>query len=600
MGRYRIADKALNSLVISALLSGMAGSFDRAHGQEDSVSDRFVANSVSQLRLSRQGMKAAIMGGLLRLDDTQIRQRWGLADPRYDACSGDGCAPLTPGTGQALPLPMPFTQNRKGEWANFINIFPDGFRWPGGRHESAVQIQDSNMFVTAAIAYPLFMFDESELPAEERVISQVRSLAVDSIRQYQRGAGFSFWPTLPGSTSTASRVGPLNIPMAAGNGMQLMKLFPRKKPTGNPIHAEWNEDVTDREKNPYGLDALANIPNDVDDTSVGFVSLQLAAQFDGAAIPSDDPVLAMLEWRDWARTMDDGRDAWRGRNSGAFLTWMKDESLPRDERFKSPETGVIPLAVNNVDCVVNANALLALALSGRAESANVQDVSRVMRRAVEQYAWPECGLYYPQRMMFPYALSRAARDGGIHNSDIATAIGKLLVQLLDEQSQLAKEHPELKGAFSGGADHTYDLATALGLTTLLNIGRGVAEAQGLVQAYDKAVDDAVAFLLARQKPAHIGFVSTFNRGNQHPFYPSPLDFGRSWESGLFFSASKWNLAQWRSPAYTTAMGLEALGKYVSGYELTSRNIHDGVRLKVKSYARNADKAGTDFELAPTE
>jgi len=203
-------------------------------------------------------------------------------------------------------------------------------------------------------------------------------------------------------------------------------------------------------------------------------------------------------------------------------------------------------------------------------------------------------------MMFPYALSRAARDGGIHNIDIDSAMAKLLTQLLEDQSQLAEKHPELKGAFSGGADHTYDLSTALGLTTLLNIGRGMADAQGLGQAYDQAVDDAVNFLLTRQKPAHIAFVSTFNRANQHPFFPSPLDFGRTWESGLFFSASKWNLAQWRSPAYTTAMVLEALGKYVAGYDLTTRNIHDGLRLKVKSYARNADKAAAEFELTLVE
>jgi len=200
--------------------------------------------------------------------------------------------------------------------------------------------------------------------------------------------------------------------------------------------------------------------------------------------------------------------------------------------------------------------------------------------------------------MFPYALSRAARDGGIHNPAIDGALSTLLVQLLKEQSQLAKEHPELKGAFSGGADQTYDLATALGLTTLLNIGRDVAQDQGVAEAYDQAVQDAVAFLLAHQKPAHIAFVSTFNRANQHPLYPSPLDLGRTWESGLFFSASKWNLAQWRSPAYTTAMVLEALGKYVAGYDRATGNIHDGVRLKVKTYARNADKAAVDLELAP--
>lgn len=553
-----------------------------------------------EARLHRSGLKSAIMGGLLHLDDTQIRQRWGLADPRFDACSGDGCAPLLPGTGQALPLPLPFTKNRSGEWANFINIFPDGFRWPGGRHESAVQFQDSNMFVTAAIAYPLFFIDEEALPVEERIVSLVRKSAVNSVRAYQRGAGFSFWPGLPGSTSTASRVGPLNIPMAAGKGMQLMKLFPSRKPRGNPLHLEWNQDVADPQMNPYGLDALANIPNDVDDTSVGYSTLHLAAAFDGAPAPAEEIVQAMLPWRDAGRTLQDGRDAWKSEDSGAFLTWMKDENLPRTERFQSPESGVIPLAVNNVDCVVNANALLALGLYGMAESAVALDVSEVVAQAVERRAWPECGLYYPQRMMFPYALSRAFRDAGVRNATLQRAMPILLAQLLEDQRQVAKDNPARKGAFAGGADQTFDLATALGLSTLLNMGRDMAAELGQTEAYDQAVEDAVAYLTAHQQSTHILFVSTFNRDNRHPLYPSPFDQARTWDSGLFFSASKWSLAQWRSSAYTTAMVVEALSKYALGYDVVQGNLYDGVRLKVLSYARNADKAPEQFkvEVAP--
>ena len=559
----------------------------------DVSSDR---SDLVNARLSSPGVKSAIMGGLLTLDDTQIRQRWGLADPRYDACSGDGCAPLLPGTGQALPLPMPFTQNRKGEWANFINVFPDGFRWPGGRHESSVQFQDSNMFVTAAIVYPLFLIDESELPPDQRVISQIRSTAVESIRRYRRGPGFSFWPGLPGSTSSASRIGPLNIPMAAGNGMQLMKLFPMKKPSGNPLYAEWNQDVIDRKMNPFGLDALANIPNDVDDTSVAFSSLALATVFDGELAPSDDIIEAILPWRDIDRTLEDGRDGWKGKSSGGFLTWMKDENLSRNQRFMNPESGIIPLGVNNVDCVVNANALMALGLSGRAHTREVMEVSAVLAQAVEKQAWPECGLYYPQALMFPYAMSRAFRDAGVNNVHMEGSMQILLGQLLENQRKTAMDHPDRKGAFSGGADPTFDLSTALGLSSLLNIGRPIAEQIRRVKDYDLAVADAAHYLTSHQKPSHIRFVSTFNRDNRHPIYPNPLDFSRSWESGLFFSASKWNLAQWRSTAYTTAMVLESLSKYVTGYDVSSGNLLDGLRLKVKSYARNADKAEDQFEL----
>jgi len=71
----------------------------------------------------------------------------------------------------------------------------------------------------------------------------------------------------------------------------------------------------------------------------------------------NEQALALLpNFRDLGRSGEDGHDAWKGKDSGAFLTWLKEEN---DPTFSRPGKGVTPRAVNNVDCVVNANALLA-------------------------------------------------------------------------------------------------------------------------------------------------------------------------------------------------------------------------------------------------
>lgn len=551
-------------------------------------------------RLSDPALKQAIMGSLLYLDDTQIRQREGRGDPRYDACSGDGCRRVLPGTHAAFPLPLPFVQNRAGEWANFIHIFPAGhLPWqPAG--EALVQLQDANLFMTATTVYPLYLFDEVNLSEERQVVREMRGRAVDGIKAYRRGDAFSFWPQLPGSSSQASRVGPVNIPMAFAHGEYLSRLLPGlPRRSENPRHEEWFRDLFDRSLNPAGVDAMANIPNDADDTALAISTLQLHAIFDGGEPLDSAPLQQILSWRDVGRAIEDGRDQWKTASSGGFLTWLKDENLSPSMRYATPETGVIPLGVNNVDCIVNANALAALGFAGESANPVVETVSALMARAAEMRAWPECGLYYPQRMMFPYALTRAFRDAGIRNQTMRYAMRRILFDLLRDQQEVAMMDPRRRGAFSGGVDVTFDLSTALALTALLNIGVDVArEAQAETQ-YHQAIADAVDYLLHSQSAERIRFADTFNREHDYPNFPGRTDLARTWSSGVFFSASKWSLAQWRSQAYTTSMVLEALTKYVLGRDLDEATLAEGSRLRVSAYARNAERAADDFMIDAT-
>lgn len=559
------------------------------------------ANEISPTlaaRFNQPQFKQALMGALLYLDDTQIRERPGRGDPRFDACSGDGCRREVPGVHDgALPLPLPFVHNRSGEWANVIHIFPAvRAPWqPVG--EALVQLQDANLFMAAMTVYPLYLIDESDLPEDQQVVRDMRQQAIAGIRAYRRGDAYSFWPQLSGSSSSATRVGPLNIPMQIGYGQYLSRLIPGMAPRStNQRYAEWSNDLFNYQLNPYGVDALANIPNDADDTALALTALALDARIDDGEALDTAPLSAMLRWRDVGRSVEDGRDTWKPKDSGGFLTWLKDEDLPRDERFATPESGVIPLGVNNVDCVVNANALAAMGFAGELDHPAVASVSALMARAVEQRAWPECGLYYPQQMIFPYALSRAYRDAEVRNPEMRLAMRRLLFDLLRDQADVARRAPEQRGAFSGGVDATFDLSTALGLTTLLNIGIDLAREAKVEVQYQRAIADAVTYLLKEQRTERIRFADTFHRARAQDRFAGQRLSARTWDSGLFFSASVWSLAQWRSEAYTTSMVVEALVKYALGYDLHDRPWSDLPRLRIRAYAQDAEKAATDFQV----
>ena len=115
------------------------------------------------------------------------------------------------------------------------------------------------------------------------------------------------------------------------------------------------------ETNFTGGAAFFNVPNDADDSSVAISTRYLHSLRNGRKLSSDDLEVLRLFclYRDLNRVMEDGRDSYKGKDSGAFLTWLKDENQPT---FTTPNTGVIPLGVNNVDAVVNANVLFSFIL----------------------------------------------------------------------------------------------------------------------------------------------------------------------------------------------------------------------------------------------
>jgi len=547
------------------------------HAGAPQLADPRFARFVREAR-STPEIGQTIEGALLYLGDTQIRDRPGRHSSLFDYCApqGDTCSSvilrntLTHGYVERDSRPLGISvRNVVGEWANTIHFLPDVLGDAEG--EVGVAVPDSNVFVTAGVLYPLYFIDDRRMPAEARLAARMRSLGAASLARYRRGPAYSFWMELPGETSDATRTGAPNLPihsvrrLAAALSGPLFPLW-RLVTAGLNVNVEdWVRLVLDDSRNPHGFDAIFNLPNDADDTALVAAVQRLHDRLH----PEDriHPDLAALRelthYRDRGRHRQDPRNLAGGAvDTGAFLTWLTDEE--RDV-FSAPEAGVMPLGVNNVDCVVNANALFSLSINDARDWAGFARARDFLVSAVHSRAWlSSCVLYYPQRMMLPYTLSRAYREGGL-SSDMALrgAMGQLLRDLLAMQQG--------DGAFPGGTDRTRDLSTALATSALLNIGGAVAQDSGLFNAYQRAIARGIRYLVDHRRAYPLGFA--------HPGF-ADATHGYRWDSGLFFSGSYGDLAHWRSEAYTTAIALEALVKFALAYDVTGDTLLGGARLRV--------------------
>ena len=520
------------------------------------------ARSVSEARSSAE-IAQTIRGALLYLDDTQVRDRPGLHSPFYDYCRPE----IRSCNGANL--------NVAGEWASSIRFLPDRV----GVGRAKISFQDSNAFVTAGILYPLYFIDDGRMPEDERLAENMRSIGAASLAEFKRGDAYNFWVQLNAQTSGAPKTGPLNIrirQVQLGAMLISYPLYPVWKvvTVGLDVDVDaWLRRVLNRSENPHGFDSVFNIPNDADDTAIVVAIQKLHSELQ----PQDriTPDLAALRLltrhRDIGRARKDARIKWRGNtDTGAYLTWLKDEDLGT---FSDPETGVIPLGVNNIDCVVNANAVFSLALNEAHGWPGFEDAKTMLRTITDSRAWRDaCVLYYPQLMMPPYTLARAYRDGQLSDDPaMRQTMGILLRDLLEMQRK--------DGSFPGGKDRTRHLSTALATSALINIGASIADQHGLFDDYQLALDRAVGYLVSSRRPHRLMFSGGGPSGGGGP----AEDYGYKWASGLFFAGSYRDLAHWHSQPYTTAIVLEALVKYALAYDLTESTVLTGKRWRVQSY-----------------
>jgi len=526
----------------------------------------------------------AILGAIVYLDDTQIRNRPGRQSSIIDASDeGEGCkgkivySTLLKGRNIEIPILLKNMKirNRSGEWTSFVNGLPGKLLRQG---KAPISIQDSSLFVPAFVSYPLFLIEDGSKPVVEPMID----LAMKNINCYWRGNAYNFWPLLPQETCPPFSVtGPMNIPIggteAAGKALIspitgfLFNIFGKEMVSALK---PWVKRCLVEESNLTGGAAFFNVPNDADDSSVAISTRLLYNLRKGTMPPQEDLEVLRLfsQFRDLDRTMEDGRDSYKGKNSGAFLTWLKDENEPT---FAKPNNGVIPLGVNNVDAVVNGNVLFSLALNNLTDLPGYKECTELLAKAIDLHVWPKAGLYYPQQTIFPYTVTRAYRDGGARSLVMKKAMKVLLSDLLNEQDMTDSEHTGT-GAFSGGVDKTTHLSTALGCIALMNIGEELAEEAGLLERYTKGLEAGINYLLTEKKRYSVKSPTTFGRKTS----VSKAVKGYQWDDGLFFSASFWELAQWRSKPYSIAMIMEAFIKYRLGYHKLDCTIVNSPKLSL--------------------
>lgn len=540
-------------------------------------------------RLDDPHLQSALTGALLWLEDNQVRDRAGRQSSLRDSSSErDGSAPVMKlnlpfARGLEVPAPPAMTiQNIPGEWASDVHFYPRRCTF---NDLSVVAVQDSNLFSTAFTALPLCLVDDSVLPGEKRFITRMLEASASNLERYRLAAGYGFWPVLPGAEGEADRRGPLNMPIpivrataaaalardwreyqTLSRGVPGSKLArsllwlmvrPGYSTRDNLPPKEWLLACLDQRTNPAGADALFNIPDDADDTAAAAILRQCIALRAGRK-PPDASVLSVLSrYRDLNRSRADWRNDWKPENSGAFLTWLATES---DRPFDRPREGVMPLGTNNVDPVVNANAVYALALTRRTGQPGYRESVDVIARLASSGEWQRAALYYPQPMMFPYAVARAFRDGGANDAVLRRALRVLAADLLRIHDDCSRLHPSRAGSFPGGDDRSEALATALGLNALLNIGPGIMREIGAEERFRRAAAQSAARLLKLRRDGRArdpGTRALAGKSRAHTC---------SWEGGVFFASSFTDLAHWRSEAHTTAVSFEALARFALAYD----------------------------------
>ncbi len=561
--------------------------------EQKNVLSEFELHKIYKQRLADPHINKALFGLIAWFEDAQIRDRKGEFSSLYHSSESRHAArsnitywpSLINRQGYKIPMFLK-VRNLEGEWASQIHAFPNLL---GSRGKTPISVQDSNVFISSFCALNLTLLDESKLAKKQRLLEPMLQSTLKTIHSFKRGNTWNFWPMQEAVKGNISRSGPFNIwieiaePVLRRINTRIGRgvvSFLRKRAGLKLPNLEWLNQVLTHPDNLQGADAIFNIPNDADGTSLAIALSYLHAHQLSSEL--EHAIEEVVHFRDKNRkhtqagTMRSQFEHWLPENSGAYLTWLKQES---GQLFKQAHQGLIPNGINNVDIVVNANVLFMLSLTGKTRSKGYNACIDLLCKAVEQKAWPGAGLYYPQFLMFPYAFSRAIRDGGAQHAKLEQASRKLLLDVLAE----AKSRRGLY-YFEGGQDKSRHLSTALGLCTLLNLGEHTARSVNALEHYQQVVEGCMAYLLKQVRYKAFMFETTREKFNQTPW----AQFIAHWEDGLFFGPVHWDLCHWRSQAITHTVILECLCKYLCNYD---KNIHAKInhscKLVIRAYTKEA-------------
>lgn len=389
----------------------------------------------------------------------------------------------------------------KGEWSSEIVNFKD-LPLLGNKGYSCY---DSNCFVTSSIHNILgeiYLNDTSF-----RKIPSMLELSVENILTFKSDNSFNFWHELTVPENIRNR------------------------------YTEKNQ-ITRRRSNHFNYTSgyascLFNIFNDADDSAEAFRSVSLYSKVctlnglsDKLVWKPDSIGWIFYSYRDIDRSHINYYNFYKahGMNTGAFLTWFGYERYATS-LFPDRKGHNLPLGINDIDCVVNANILTALAEYGEANSKEAVQSLNWIIKMIDKKKCNSCGYYYPSCFSLFYALSKAVSKGVEVSKE---TIQKITDQLITSQRNDGSWEDEMKGN-----ELHCSLYALNALIDLCNISDNRLR---------MIIEKGLNFI---ERNAIVDTDSCF------------------WEGGVFFSVG--GIARkshvWRSRAYTTALAAEALSSY---------------------------------------
>ncbi len=399
------------------------------------------------------------------------------------------------------------TDYYKGEWPSFLTQLKSSV-YMGSQGDSAY---DSNCYSSLMVHNTL-----CEIVLRHPEYSQLLpalGLSYNNIKSYKRGDGFVFWHELP--------------PAQWWNKKRFSK-NPQRYHATRPNHYQYKGNA---------LNKYANIFNDADDTSLGYMAYLNSKKINHKFNISDTitsvsfPDTLFSHWRNTrkVRRSFSNYNLTYGyaRHTGAFLTWFHREPVynPLGFLFPSKKKPNLPMGVNNVDCVVNCNVVRALNAFGLQSTKGYQEACSLISHALtHEKRCFRCGIYYPSEFTLHYFASKALSEG-VH--ELNDAVKQSVPFIISSQNA--------DGSWRDRFQENEFHLTALGVNSLLNSG---LKSDSVLAA----IESGIKFLLVNKKQK---------------------DENYFWTGGIFFSAGEplRFTHVWRSDAVTTALVLEAFIHY---------------------------------------
>lgn len=408
----------------------------------------------------------------------------------------------------------------KGEWPASMKM-NRGYLYLGGRQT----VDDSNCFAVASIHNAI-----AEIYLQYPEYSDLEGtldLAFAKVMSYRNGNKFNFWNLLPP-----------NIPLKPGAVMREQPLV--RRPTNYPLRSRY-------------INNAANVVEDADDTSLSYAAIALRKAYKSEVLDSFSLSVSSIApifeaYRDQDRDNLHWFNYFLGgdRETGAYLTWLADEEvikrwnllksfvhsasffIPSSHCYPHPYVPYMPYGTNDLDGVVNANVLSALAMYGELNADGVASAVAYIEKKSRKKKYSQVGIYYPNQYHFPYVVSKAYRRGV-----------KALDQSMANITQRLLDHQAEDGSWKNRRrinDGDQIQSTCYALNALLN-GADLDD-----PSVSAAVESGMDYLLS---------------------HAISWEDGVYWEGGVFFSGGTVvrNTLVWMSDAYTTATTLTAIATY---------------------------------------